>query len=134
MIELHELTVPILVLIAGGLIGLSVWGLIHSTRKEANERAEALSEDEPWTPPEPIAIGARVVGLRVTAGTVGTTKQPTYGAAFLVTFLTDDGERVEYAVPEELYITLTEDETGTLVTLNGDFFDFGEGEDAEPSA
>ena len=94
------------------------------------DSGSADCDGEDWLPPEPEAIGARVLDMRVVTGMVGTAKRPSTGASFLVTFLTDGGERVEYPVPEELYVTLETDQAGTLVTLNGGFFDFGDGEDA----
>lgn len=84
--------------------------------------------DEGWTPPEPEAFPARIVDMRVVTGNVGGSKRPKTGVSFLVTFLTDDGARTEYPVPEELYVTLDVDQTGTLVLLNGGFFDFGAGD------
>ena len=84
--------------------------------------------DEGWTPPEPEAFPARIVDMRVVTGNVGGSKRPKTGVSFLVTFLTDDGSRTEYPVPEELYVTLDVDQTGTLVLLNGGFFDFGAGD------
>lgn len=84
--------------------------------------------DDSWTPPEPEAFPARIVDMRVVTGNVGGNKRPKTGVSFLVTFLTDDGVRTEYPVPEELYVTLDVDQTGTLVILNGGFFDFGAGD------
>ena len=84
--------------------------------------------DDSWTPPEPEAFPARIVDMRVVTGNVGGNKRPKTGVSFLVTFLTDDGARTEYPVPEELYVTLDVDQTGTLVVLNGGFFDFGAGD------
>ena len=78
--------------------------------------------------PEPEAFPARIVDMRVVTGNVGGSKRPKTGMSFLVTFLTDDGARTEYPVPEELYVTLDVDQTGTLVLLNGGFFDFGAGD------
>ena len=49
-----------------------------------------------------------------------------YYATFL---LLETGEKKEYKIPEELFYTLTEGEEGTLVTVNGNFFDFGSGEE-----
>ena len=90
--------------------------------------------DEGWTPPEPEAFPARIVDMRVVTGNVGGSKRPKTGVSFLVTFLTDDGARTEYPVPEELYVTLDIDQTGTLVILNGGFFDFGAGDEYDPEA
>ena len=101
------------------------------TSEEGPDTTALEAEDDGWTPPEPVAYPARVVDMRVVIGNVGGHKRPKTGTSFLVTFLTDEGERVEYPVPEELYVTLSVDQTGTLVILNEGFFDFGDGEDAE---
>ena len=102
------------------------------------DEAETLEDEEDteelWTPPEPEAFPARVVDMRVVTGNVGGNKRPKTGVSFLVTFLTDDGKRTEYPVPEELYVTLDIDQTGTLVILNGGFCDFGAGDEYEPAA
>ena len=87
--------------------------------------------DEAWVAPEPEAYPARVVDMRAVVGNAGGSKRPKTGVSFLVTFLLDDGKRIEYPVPEELYVTLNLDRTGTLVILNGGFFDFGDGEETE---
>ena len=103
-----------------------------------SDEAETLEDEEDteelWTPPEPEAFPARVVDMRVVTGNVGGNKRPKTGVSFLVTFLTDDGKRTEYPVPEELYVTLDIDHTGTLVILNGGFFDFGAGDEYDPAA
>lgn len=96
--------------------------------EEDTEADPDTDADEGWTPPEPEAFPARIVDMRVVTGNVGGSKRPKTGVSFLVTFLTDDGERTEYPVPEELYVTLDLDQTGTLVLLNGGFFDFGAGD------
>lgn len=100
----------------------------------ANGEDPDADPDESWTPPEPEAYPARVVAMRVVTGNVGGHKRPRTGVSFLVTFLKDDGEQVEYPVPEELYVTLDIDQTGTLVILNGGFFDFGAGDEYDPEA
>ena len=139
---LNSDTILIFVLVAafvGVIVALTI-GARRSKKTEEDaaelnaETAEALGEDpdadpdESWTPPEPEAYPARVVDMRVVIGNVGGNKRPKTGTSFLVTFLTDDGERTEYPVPEELYVTLDVDQTGTLVILNGGFFDFGAGD------
>ena len=99
---------------------------------EDTEDGETDEEtDDGFIPPEPVAYPARVVDMKVLLGNVGGHTRPKTGTSFLVTFLTDDGERMEFPVPEELYVTLNVDQTGTLVILNEGFFDFGDGEDAE---
>jgi len=99
----------------------------EDTEADPDTDADADTDDS-WTPPEPEAFPARIVDMRVVTGNVGGNKRPKTGVSFLVTFLTDDGARTEYPVPEELYVTLDLDQTGTLVLLNGGFFDFGAGD------
>ena len=110
----------------------------HADDPGTSDEAETLEDEEDteelWTPPEPEAFPARVVDMRVVTGNVGGNKRPKTGVSFLVTFLTDDGKRTEYPVPEELYVTLDIDQTGTLVILNGGFFDFGAGDEYDPAA
>ena len=130
------------------LVGLVIFLAVSVSRSKKKggiedplpEETETLAEnadtdtDESWMPPEPEAFPARIVDMRVVTGNVGGNKRPKTGVSFLVTFLTDDGERTEYPVPEELYVTLDIDQTGTLVILNGGFFDFGAGDEYDPEA
>ena len=48
-----------------------------------------------------------------------------------VTFMKFDGSVVEYSVSEEIYKKCIPGTSGILVTINGLFFDFGNGEDIE---
>ena len=140
-VDTWDIVMP--VLIAVGFIGICAFiGLaIREGRKQVRQNQESDQDvdsnddidesDDSWTPPEPEAFPARVVDMRAVVGNVGGHKRPKTGTSFLVTFLTDDGERMEYPVPEELYVTLNVDQTGTLVILNDGFFDFGDGEDME---
>ena len=132
------------------LVGLVIFLAVSVSRSKKKggiedplpEETETLAEnadtdtdtDESWMPPEPEAYPARIVDMRVVTGNVGGNKRPKTGVSFLVTFLTDDGKRTEYPVPEELYVTLDIDQTGTLVILNGGFFDFGAGDEYDPEA
>lgn len=132
------------------LVGLVIFLAVSVSRSKKKgsiedplpEETETLEEntntdtdtDESWMPPEPEAFPARIVDMRVVTGNVGGNKRPKTGVSFLVTFLTDDGKRTEYPVPEELYVTLDIDQTGTLVILNGGFFDFGAGDEYDPEA
>ncbi|MBQ3221154.1 MAG: hypothetical protein IJB34_04255 [Clostridia bacterium] len=50
---------------------------------------------------------------------------------FFATFQLENGETVEYELERESYEKITEGQTGTLVLVNGNFFDFGDGEEIE---
>lgn len=146
-VDTWDIVMPILIAVA--FIGLCTFiGLaIREGRKQAasdtspnenenitDDMDDSIESDDGWTPPEPEAFPARVVDMRAVVGNVGGHKRPKTGTSFLVTFLTDDGERMEYPVPEDLYVTLNIDQTGTLVVLNDGFFDFGDGEDMEETS
>ena len=152
MNDLSFLTTDLIftLIFAALLVGLVIFLAVSVSRSKKKgsdvdplpEETETLAEntdtdtdtDESWMPPEPEAFPARIVDMRVVTGNVGGNKRPKTGVSFLVTFLTDDGKRTEYPVPEELYVTLDIDQTGTLVILNGGFFDFGAGDEYDPEA
>ena len=152
MFDLSFLTTDLIftLIFAALLVGLVIFLAVSVSRSKKkgsdedplSEETETLAEnadtdtdtDESWMPPEPEAVPARIVDMRVVTGNVGGNKRPKTGVSFLVTFLTDDGKRTEYPVPEELYVTLDIDQTGTLVILNGGFFDFGAGDEYDPEA
>lgn len=152
MFDLSFLTTDLIftLIFAALLVGLVIFLAVSVSRSKKKgsdvdplpEETETLVEntdtdtdtDESWMPPEPEAYPARIVDMRVVTGNVGGNKRPKTGVSFLVTFLTDDGKRTEYPVPEELYVTLDIDQTGTLVILNGGFFDFGAGDEYDPEA
>ena len=46
-----------------------------------------------------------------------------------VKFLTTENEKVEYSVPEKLFGCISVGQKGTLATIDGEFFDFGDGEE-----
>ena len=46
-----------------------------------------------------------------------------------VTFLTSGNETVVYSVPQELFDYINIGQRGTLATIDGEFFDFGDGEE-----
>ena len=103
-------------------VALALWSLL-SSKPAATEEEDT---DEHWVAPEPVGYPARIVELRIDDNSA---RSRTYKPTFTAVFLTDDGERLTYEVPEDVYVTLSEDQTGTLVILNGKFFDFGDGED-----
>ena len=103
--------------------------IIRESKYEKAKREQAAAEIdnavEEAAEAEPVAIGARVL------------RKELYGrhtVRFGVTFLTDEGEEKDYTVSEKLYNALTVDQTGMLVTINGYFLDFGDGEELPEEA
>ena len=50
---------------------------------------------------------------------------------FFATFLIENEEKREFKIREDIYERIEKGQRGTLVTVNGNFFDFGEGEEVE---
>ena len=94
---------------------------IISVRKYKKKLKEL--ESEPVEEPTLTEINARVISMRCGTKMYGT-KSPDLQKEFFVTFLTDDGETLEYKVEEEFYLSLYEDQTGTLAIVNGKFYGF----------
>ena len=53
----------------------------------------------------------------------------THKLIYNVQFSTEDGNIVEYDVPQELFDYISIGQRGTLATVDGEFFDFGDGEE-----
>lgn len=96
-------------------------------KKEQKDAIEQMDE-EPWEIPDPELIGARVIKKRV-GGAHSGGKVSKYSLHFCVIFLTDSGEELEFEIPQELFDKINEGQSGILVTVNGNFIDFGDGED-----
>lgn len=91
----------------------------EETTEEADTSIELLPAD---------AIGATVVSKDWEIAKCG---KHTGNVVYYVTFLTDEGETKEFAVSEEMFQKCTPNATGMLVTVDGKFFDFGDGEEIE---
>ena len=81
--------------------------------------------DDPIELPPAEAVDATVLSKHWEIAKNG---RRTGNVAFFITFATEDGE-AEHEVTKEMFDRLTEGDTGMLVTVEGNFFDFGDGED-----
>ena len=123
-------TVPRIVVI--GILAACIIGIIAIIASAVKNRKKELdSSEEVYDEhvPEPEGEYARVMSKRIEDGYSGSYKVPKYQLLFIVTFLTDRGETKEFSVSEETYQRITEHQTGMLITLDGNFFDFGDGEE-----
>lgn len=111
----------------GALIVLGIVGFVGIIITSIKEHSKQLKELMTETEPEPVGIGARVISKRTEISYKGI-KIPEHSIVYIVSFLTDKGETKEYSVTEDIYNSLSEQDTGTLVTINNNFFDFGKGE------
>lgn len=113
---------------SGALIVLGSVGfariIIKSIKEHRRQLKELVSDYETGT----IGIKARVIGKRTEISYKGI-KIPEHNIVYIVSFLTYNGESKEYSVTKDIYNSISEDDTGTLVTINDNFFDFGNGEE-----
>ena len=106
---------------------LMLIGFAVRTRKENERMTEAMeqriSEGEEDLPFE--ETNATVLQKRADIDQSGKYHRQIYAAEFL----TDDGRRVTLEISEEAFQKIQPQETGLLITLNGKFYDFGDGSD-----
>ena len=94
-----------------------------------NKAMEQQMEDEAGEDPVTISIGARVTDKHIRKTYMGRGRGFEY--RFCVGFLTDDEIDIEYTVSQEVFDRIAVDQVGVLVTVNGSFFDFGDGESVQ---
>ena len=100
--------------------------------KERIRRQKVLEEYE--KEPEYVFAQARVLSKRRSDYYKTELRIPQLPALvneFYITFETEDNKTTEFPVRQEIYEDITEGQEGTLVTVNGNFFDFGDGEEIE---
>ncbi len=68
-------------------------------------------------------IHATVLKMNCTVKAIGA-RIPKAEKIFYITFLTDDGRKVTYSVDEEAYLSIEENQKGTLATMDGEFYGF----------
>ncbi len=99
-------------------------------RKEEKKQAEAApSEDALQEPAGTRFVRAKVLQKKINHYYYKGLNLPKNESSFALVFETEEGETEEYPVPQEFFMQTEEGQEGTLVTINGMFFDFGEGQD-----
>ena len=115
--------VLLLALCFGGLVfAIAKYGPDEKKMQEEERLAEQML-DEPVDDLDIVAKDVTVLTLRCGVKMEGI-KQPKTVRNFSVTFLTDDGEKLEFSVEEEFYTSLNEGERGSLALLNGVIYDY----------
>lgn len=119
----------IVIVIIGGcllaLIALMVWTFI--------ERKVAAKNYDPgeFTPPDPEITQAEVISKKMDTQSYGSYKMPRHRVVYRVAFKTAENEIKEYEVTPDVFDRCELHSKGPLITMNGNFFDFGEGEDIQ---
>ena len=114
--------VVVMVIIVLGIILIA--GL---TIAELKKRKNFAFEDVPE--PDVVVKKAEVISKYVDTKRTGSYRQPNHHLVYRVIFRTENGETKEYSVPVDIFNACEPHITGDLVTVDGDFLDFGEGED-----
>ena len=118
-------------LIGGLLIGLLLFFYFlfeypKDKERERLRREKVLEEYE--KEPEYLFTQAKILSKEKQAYYVGV-KLPKLVEEYSIRLLTEEGEERHYRVREEVYSRIEKGQEGTLVTVNGNFFDFGDGTD-----
>ena len=120
----------------GGLIIIAILIFYFVFQYPKDKAKEILRrkqvEEEYEKEPKYCFVRARVVSRKKTLYYQSELRMPTLPAQkqeCFVSFLTEEGETLTFQIREELFDGIQEGQEGTLVTVNGNFFDFGDGED-----
>ncbi|MGN1066831.1 MAG: DUF2500 family protein [Candidatus Fimimonas sp.] len=95
---------------------------------------ESLESDDPIyqiEEPKTEFFEATVKLKRIHKRFVGEVRMQHAVYEYFVMFALENGEEIEYAVGQDWYEKIAQEDVGTLVLVNGNFFSFGEGEDIE---
>lgn len=126
--ELIILTVVIgAVIIAIGIFVMAMLRNASDPSKYQKDQYEALENEVEET--ESDVIGAVVLSKNMTGYWSGSAQTLHYNDCYLVTFQTDDGDKREYRVGKETFDIIYEGQASTLVTVDGKFFAFEDGEE-----
>ena len=124
----------VLILLIGGLlIGLALFFYFlfqfpKDKERERLRREKVLEEYE--KEPEYLFAPAKILSKKKKAYYVGV-KLPELVEEYWIKIITEEGVEASYRVREDVYWRIEEGQEGTLVTVNGNFFDFGDGVDVE---
>ena len=119
-IETYLLFSFILLIIAGSIAGV-IYGSFSQKKRKEELFAEWEAEGEEG--PELEETEVRILEKHCMAKLYGT-KMPQSRKEFSLTFQTQDGKKLTYAVEEDVYLALEENQHGTLATVNGNFYGF----------
>lgn len=118
----------IVVVTVGGIV-LVVFLSKDELKEEKRKKEEMWNE--PIAEPQTEFIHARILQKQINSHYYKGLHLPMNVTSYVLVFETEDGNTLEFTVPEEFFVKTEEGQEGTLVTVNGTFFDFGDGEDIE---
>lgn len=105
--------------------------MIKSSKESKEEKRKLLEEiDTPFEPKPAKAVGARVVFKNERIEKWGSSTTSSHRMVYEMTFDTDEREVLTFEVGPDIFFRYNELDYATLVTVDGKFFDFGDGEEA----
>ena len=114
-------------------IALTLYFIFQYPKDKAKMEARKQAfYDECEKEPEYVFKQAKITSMRnhvYYQQNLGFPQMPKKVDEYYVTFLNEDGEEKEYLVSQEFFYNVVKGEEGTLITVNGNFFDFGDGVD-----
>ncbi len=116
----------VIIIVGGSFIGIIAIAMGTFIRRH-REVKSCDFDDEPQ--PEPEAIQAEVIFKNMDIQRYGGYKFPRHKMVYFMSFKTQNDEIKKYEVTPQVYERSKLHDKGLLITINGNFFDFGEGED-----
>ena len=116
----------LLVLLMGFVVYISIKDSIKQKRRN---RQMQLEMEIPLKLPDVDGVYATVLEKDIVMHKKSDGKYGGHTLIYNVTFLTSGNETVVYSVPQELFDYINIGQRGTLATIDGEFFDFGDGEE-----
>ncbi len=96
------------------------------SRKRTKREAEILEKTNETYPTD--SVSAKIISKRTNQNQVLDYKYFRMQNRYFVTFRTKENKEIELEVNKEFYERCVPNMEGTLLTVNGKFFDFGDGE------
>jgi hypothetical protein len=115
-----------LVIIGVGILGVFALFIFAGISSDKNKGIEQKDlEEHLEQEPEYTETRARLVAMHCSSDVIRIYhKVPKTVKTFCITFKLEDGGSAEFEVEEEIYLLLEEGMTGTLVTVEGNFYGF----------
>ncbi len=113
----------------GAILAFFTIKIIILNIKDKKHYSDLLEQmEQPLELPEAKAVGARVILKTERIEKWGSTSSSSHRIVYEMTFDTDEREVLTFKVGPDIYYRYNELDTATLVTVNGEFFDFSDGE------
>ena len=125
--HIYSVTVAALLIL---LMGFVVYiGIKDSIKQKKRNRQMELKMEMPLELPAVDSVVATVLEKDIVMHKKTDGKYGGHTLFYNVKFLTAGNETVVYSVPQELFDYISIGQRGTLATVDGEFFDFGDGEE-----